>query len=140
MTINQEVLKGDWNRIKGQVHQRWGQVSDNELEEARGNVDELVGLIQQRTGEAREEVESYLADLADGGASAVTRAGEAVRSGAEQIAETAQRVSERTKEAAQSGVSQTEKVIRQRPLESLAVCFGSGLITGVIVGLLVRSK
>lgn len=140
MTINQETLRGDWNRIKGQVHQRWGQVSDKELEEARGNVDELIGLIQQRTGEAREDVETFLADIADEGASAVSRAAEAVRSGVEQVTDTAQRVKERTTEAAESGYRQTENVIRQRPMESLAVCFGAGLITGVVVGLLVRCK
>jgi dTDP-4-amino-4,6-dideoxygalactose transaminase len=43
-------------------------------------------------------------------------------------------------DTARAGYDQTGKMIRSRPVESLAVCFGVGLITGVVVGLLIRSK
>jgi ElaB/YqjD/DUF883 family membrane-anchored ribosome-binding protein len=38
------------------------------------------------------------------------------------------------------GYAQTERMVQQRPMESLAVGFGAGLITGVIIGLVMRSR
>jgi uncharacterized protein YjbJ (UPF0337 family) len=140
MAINQEVMEGNWRQIKGDVLQRWGQVSDNELEEARGNVEQLIGLLQERTGEAREELESYLKQVADDGASAVRRATDAVRDSAGQATEAARQAAERAANTARAGLDQTGKMVRNRPVESLAVCFGAGLITGVVVGLLIRSR
>jgi uncharacterized protein YjbJ (UPF0337 family) len=140
MAITQEVIEGGWNQVKGKVRQRWGEFSDNDLEQARGNVERLVGLIQEKTGEAREEVESYLEQAATNSASAVSRAAEAVRSGAGHAAEAAQLAAEKATDAVRAGYIQTGRAIRNRPVESLAVSFGAGLITGVVVGLLVRSR
>jgi uncharacterized protein YjbJ (UPF0337 family) len=140
MPISQETIEGSWNQVKGKVRERWGQLSDNELEEARGHVEQLVGLIQERTGEVREEVESYLECAAGDGASAVGKATGAVRSGARYAAEAVQHAAEKATDAARAGYIQTERAIRNRPVESLAACFGAGLITGVVVGLLLRSK
>ncbi len=133
MAINQEVIEGGWTQVKGRIRQRWGELSDQELEEARGNVEQLVGLIEQRTGQAREEVESYLEDATADSASTMHKAADAVKSQAGQAAESAS-------DAARAGYIQTQRLIRDRPMESLTVCFGVGLITGVVVGLLLRSK
>jgi hypothetical protein len=46
----------------------------------------------------------------------------------------------RATDAVRGGYVQTERMIQQRPLESLAVGFGAGLITGVILGLMMRSE
>jgi uncharacterized protein YjbJ (UPF0337 family) len=140
MTVNQQVLEGSWNQIKGKLRERWGQVTDNDLEEARGNVEQLVGLIQEKTGEARGEVESYLENAADDGASMVSKATEALISQAQHAADAAQHTAERAVDSARAGYIQTERLVRNRPVESLAVCFGAGLITGVVIGLLTRSK
>ncbi len=140
MTINQQVIEGQWNQIKGKVRNHWGQLSEDELEQARGNVDQLVGLIQEKTGEAREAVESYIEQASGNGASIVSRASEGVREGAEHAAEAAYQAMGRASDAVRAGYVQTEQMIRRRPLESLSVCFGVGLITGLVVGLMVRSK
>ncbi len=140
MTVNQQVIEGSWKQVKGKVRERWGQLTDNELEEARGSIEHLVGLIQQKTGAVRSEVESYLQAAAADGASMVSKAKEAVVNQAQQVAETAQHAAERTAESVRAGYVETERLVRARPVESLAVCFGAGLITGVIVGLLTRSR
>jgi uncharacterized protein YjbJ (UPF0337 family) len=140
MAVNQQVMKGSWNQIKGKLRERWGQVTEDELEEARGNADQLVGLIQQRTGEARGEIEAYLESAAAAGASVVDRTKEAVVNTAGRTREGVQEMASRATESARAGYMQTEQVIRSRPIESLALCFGVGLITGVVIGLLTRSK
>ena len=59
----QERMIGNWNQIKGKVKQRWGQLTDDELSEVEGNIDQLVGLIQQKTGDAREQIERVVNEL-----------------------------------------------------------------------------
>ena len=77
--ISQQVLEGNWNRLKGKIRQRWGQLTDSDLAQLRGNVDEMVGTIQQKTGETREAVEGALQEWAGSAGSAVGRAAEAGR-------------------------------------------------------------
>jgi uncharacterized protein YjbJ (UPF0337 family) len=143
-------LEGNWNEIKGKLHERWGQLTNDDLQKARGNVDQLVGVIQRKTGEARERVEQYLNDLTSGGGAGVSKVAETVRGYASSAAEsargyassateTAEEARARAADMLRGGYVQTERMIQQRPIESLAVGFGAGLIAGVIIGLVMRS-
>lgn len=58
--MNKLQLKGNWNITKGKLKQKWGDLTDDDLDYAEGKSDELVGRIQKRTGQAREDVESAL--------------------------------------------------------------------------------
>ena len=78
MAINTQELQGQWNQLRGQVKQKWGQLTDDDLQIQGGNVDQLVGRIQQRTGEGREAIEKYLTELTSRGASSISQAAEAV--------------------------------------------------------------
>ena len=60
--MNTLEIKGDWNVTKGKMKQKWGQLTDNDLTYTNGQVDELVGRIQKRTGQTREAVEKALKD------------------------------------------------------------------------------
>jgi uncharacterized protein YjbJ (UPF0337 family) len=148
--MNQQTLEGNWNEIKGKLHERWGQLTNDDLQKARGNVDQLVGLIQRKTGEARERVEQYLNDLTSNGGAGVSKVAETVRGYAASAAEsargyassateTAEEARARAADMLRGGYVQTERMIQQRPIESLAVGFGAGLIAGVIIGLVMRS-
>jgi uncharacterized protein YjbJ (UPF0337 family) len=50
-------VQGNWNIAKGKLKQKFAQLTDNDLRFMEGKEDELVGLIQKRTGQAREAVE-----------------------------------------------------------------------------------
>ncbi len=58
--MNTTEVKGDWNIAKGKVKQRWAKLTDNDLEYVERKEYELIGRIQKRTGEAREEVEKHV--------------------------------------------------------------------------------
>lgn len=136
--INQQTFQGNWNEIAGKLRSKWASLTDDDLKVFNGNVDQLVGMIQRKTGAARENIEHFFELLTSDSASAISRASETVRAGAQQAAE---KVQETTKQAAASvrkGYAEVEDMVRQRPAESLAVCFGVGLITGVVVTLLLR--
>ena len=87
MAINTQELQGQWNQLRGQVKQKWGQLTDDDLQIQGGNVDQLVGRIQQRTGEGREAIEKYLTELTSRGASSISQATEAVSGFAQQAGE-----------------------------------------------------
>src|SRR5437899_3320409 len=67
--INQQTLQGNWNEIKGKLRSKWGQLTNDELQSFDGNVDRLVGIIQRKTGEARNSVEHFLEEVSANGAS-----------------------------------------------------------------------
>jgi uncharacterized protein YjbJ (UPF0337 family) len=58
--MNEDKMKGKWNQLKGEIKRKWGKVTDNDLLEAEGNVDKLVGTIQQRSGEQKEAIQKWL--------------------------------------------------------------------------------
>ena len=134
MAVNQQTLEGNWNEIKGKLHEKWGDVTKDELQRARGNIDQLVGVIQRKTGEAREQIEEFLNELTGDGAGAVSRVAETVRNYASQAAGAVggsmEDVTGRARDAVRGGYVQTERMIQQRPMESLAVGFGAGLVWG----------
>src|SRR6185503_4812024 len=122
MAVNQQTLEGNWNEIKGKLHEKWGDVTKDELQRARGNIDQLVGLIQRKTGEAREQIEDFLNELTGDGAGAVSRVAETVRNYASQAAGAVggsmEDVTGRARDAVRGGYVQTERMIQQRPMES----------------------
>lgn len=140
--LNQQQIKGNWNEIKGKVRERWGQVTDDDLSRAKGDGEQLVGLIQRKTGEAREAIEGFFDEL--GGGSTLEQAGEAVsqytQKAAKAVQDTSQQVMDQANEQLHATYVQTQRLVRNRPVESLAVCFGVGLITGVVIAISMRGR
>jgi uncharacterized protein YjbJ (UPF0337 family) len=60
--MNKLELKGDWNIVKGKLKQKFGQLTDNDLQYTQGQEDELIGRIQKRTGQTKEAAEQALRD------------------------------------------------------------------------------
>lgn len=58
--MNKDTLKGDWNQLKGDIKQKWAELTDDDLTHAEGSFDKLVGKIQERYGHAKEKVEKEL--------------------------------------------------------------------------------
>ncbi len=54
MTINENTTNGKWLEIKGNIQKAWGNLTDNELEQSKGDIKAIGGLIQQRYGEVQE--------------------------------------------------------------------------------------
>ncbi len=58
--MNTLEMKGNWNIIKGKLKQKYAQLTENDLQYVSGKEDELIGRIQKRTGQSKEEVEREL--------------------------------------------------------------------------------
>lgn len=65
--LNKDILQGQWRQIRGNIKERWGDLTDDEMTQAEGSWDKLVGIIQQRYGETRENIEQELSRLLEGG-------------------------------------------------------------------------
>ncbi len=134
--LTKEELSGTWNDIKGRVKQEWGNISDDDLKQVEGSIDRLVGLIQKNTGQARIEIEKTLRSLSEQSAGLLGSASQAVQG----AAQTAQEYAGQASDMAKEQYGRAQEIVRQRPAESVIVCFGTGLLLGVVVGLLARSK
>jgi uncharacterized protein YjbJ (UPF0337 family) len=138
--VNAQTLQGNWNEIKGKLRSKWGQLTGDELQQFNGNVDQLVGTIQRKTGEARNSIEHFLEEATADGSSTVAKATQAVRDYATQAAESVQETTKQATETFNKGYHDAEEMIKQRPGESAAVCFGVGMVVGLLLGLTMRSR
>ncbi|MCF8059919.1 MAG: CsbD family protein [Bacteriovoracaceae bacterium] len=67
--MDKNIIKGNWKQAKGKIKQFWGELTDNEIDEVKGNIDDLVGILQKKYGytrdKAKKEVREKLSDLKD---------------------------------------------------------------------------
>ena len=56
----QTKWEGRWDQVKGRARQMWGNLTDDDLDVAQGNVEEPIGKIKERTGETAEEIRDRL--------------------------------------------------------------------------------
>ncbi len=136
--ISQQTLQGNWNEIKGRLRSKWGELTEDDVMTFNGDVDQLMGTIQKKTGEARENVEQFFEELNSNATAAYSHASENVRATANRAANCAQEASQQAAATMREGYAEVEGMVRRHPTESLVVCFGSGLIAGVVVSLLLR--
>ena len=62
--MNEDILRGKWHQLKGEVKSRWGKLTDDDLDRAQGDAEKLIGRVQERYGyqrdEAKREVDEFL--------------------------------------------------------------------------------
>lgn len=58
--MNQDTLEGNWKQLKGQAKERWGKLTDDELDQVEGKRDQLAGKIQEKYGKTKEEAEKEI--------------------------------------------------------------------------------
>jgi uncharacterized protein YjbJ (UPF0337 family) len=61
--MNWDRIEGSWKELKGKVKEKWGQLTDDDLEQAAGRRDQLVGIFQRRYGYERDRAERELDEL-----------------------------------------------------------------------------
>ncbi len=97
--VTQQELHGNWNRWKGVIQEKWGQLTDDDLARVKGNVNQLFGMIQQKTGATRETIQLFFDSAVSDTAGTIDRAAEAVRTYATDFANVAQEKYENAGEA-----------------------------------------
>jgi len=58
-----DKLKGNWNQVKGKLKQKYAILTDDDLKYQEGKEDEILGKIQEKTGEAKDKIKSFIDSL-----------------------------------------------------------------------------
>lgn len=60
--MNQDILKGNWHQLKGEIKSKWGELTDNELTEIEGDSEKLMGKLQEKYGWSKERANREVND------------------------------------------------------------------------------
>jgi uncharacterized protein YjbJ (UPF0337 family) len=63
--MNEDIFKGQWTQLKGKIRERWGKLTDDDLDQVQGRSEQLMGKIQERYGIARDEAKRQLDSFFD---------------------------------------------------------------------------
>lgn len=60
--MNWDQLEGKWNQVKGDLKEKWSDLTDDDVTHISAHKDRLIGKIQERYGCAKEEAEQQVSD------------------------------------------------------------------------------
>ncbi|MBP7694085.1 MAG: CsbD family protein [Anaerolineales bacterium] len=55
--MNKDEFAGQWKQLRGEVKEWWGKLTDDDLERVGGQLDQLIGVVQEKYGYTRERFE-----------------------------------------------------------------------------------
>jgi uncharacterized protein YjbJ (UPF0337 family) len=68
--MNRDVVGGKWKQLRGKIREKWGELTDDDLDRVQGKSEQLIGLLEEKYGYARDrakrEVDALFSEL-DGG-------------------------------------------------------------------------
>lgn len=59
-----DTVKGNWTQFKGMVRERWGELTDDEIDKIAGDYQQLIGHLQKKYGIDASEAQSQADDWA----------------------------------------------------------------------------
>jgi uncharacterized protein YjbJ (UPF0337 family) len=63
MKINQDIVNGKWLELKGEIKKAWGNLTSDEIEQTKGDITSIAGLVLQKYGEGQEKFQQKLAEI-----------------------------------------------------------------------------
>ena len=61
--MNQNILEGKWKQLRGSIREKWGQLTDDEVDQIAGKRDKLSGFLQEKYGYTQVEAEQQIDDF-----------------------------------------------------------------------------
>lgn len=61
--MNRDTWRGQWRQMQGEIKQRWGKLTDDDLTKVEGDVDKFIGKLQEHYGYGRERAEREFNDF-----------------------------------------------------------------------------
>ena len=58
--MNWDQIEGKWKQMKGDLRQKWGKLTDSDMEYIAGNKDKFLGRMQERYGYSKEQAQQEL--------------------------------------------------------------------------------
>jgi uncharacterized protein YjbJ (UPF0337 family) len=63
--MNKDIIAGKWTQMKGKLKEKWGDLTDDDVDVAEGNAQYLAGKLQERYGWAKDRAEQEIKDFSD---------------------------------------------------------------------------
>lgn len=63
--MNDDILKGKWKQLTGDMKTQWGKLTDDDLTAAEGSSEKLIGKLQERYGWAKDDASRSLSEFLD---------------------------------------------------------------------------
>jgi uncharacterized protein YjbJ (UPF0337 family) len=60
--MNSDILQGKWEQLKGEVLVKWGKLTNDDLDQVKGQREKLVGKLRERYGLERDRAEREVDD------------------------------------------------------------------------------
>ena len=60
--MNEDILKGQWKQLRGQIKEWWGRLTDDDLDKINGQRDQLIGKLQEGYGYSKDQATHELDD------------------------------------------------------------------------------
>ena len=60
--MNWSQVEGQWKTLKAKARQKWGKLTNDDIEQIRGRRDELIARLQKRYGDERDDLERQVDD------------------------------------------------------------------------------
>ena len=60
--MNWDRIEGNWKQTKGKVKEQWGKLTDDQLDVIGGRREQLLGVLQESYGIAKDEAERQIRD------------------------------------------------------------------------------
>ncbi len=132
--VTREEIQGNWNSFLGGVQKKYSEITGDDLASVKGNIQQMAGVIQRKTGQARDEIEKFLQSLTSDASGSIqhvsdmaenlaSKANEGLRDGYNYVAD-----------RSHEGYETARQTVRQKPVETLAIAFGVGVVAGLIAG------
>ena len=61
--MKKDTLAGEWKQLRGEAQRKWGKLTDDDLDQVQGDLQKLLGKIQERYGHAKEHAQRELDEL-----------------------------------------------------------------------------
>jgi uncharacterized protein YjbJ (UPF0337 family) len=58
--MNEDQLKGQWEQLKGKFKRAWAELTDDDFLRAEGSIDKMYGIIQERFGDTKADIQRKL--------------------------------------------------------------------------------
>jgi uncharacterized protein YjbJ (UPF0337 family) len=63
--MNEDVIKGKWHEVKGNITKQWGKLTDDDVAKMKGSYEELEGALQKNYGYQKEEAKKSIDKFID---------------------------------------------------------------------------
>jgi ElaB/YqjD/DUF883 family membrane-anchored ribosome-binding protein len=140
MATKTRTIVDQWDEVRQRLRERWEELNQEDLELVRDNVNEVIGRIQARTGETRQDIQRFIDEIITEGGSMAARARDRATELAATAAEAALDGADRAARRATEQFHRAEEMVREHPAPSLLTVFGLGCLAGVLLAWLAKSE